>query len=392
MKKRIVSIVLSVVLVAAMSVGCGSASSTETPQTTDETVSNDVTEVAKISAKDFSEEIPESNDYATLPNISDLDISECITLGEYKGLSVSLDSVEVTAEELQEKIDMDLASHTTQEVVIGRKVQDGDIVNIDYEGKKDGVAFDGGTAQGFDLEIGSGTFIPGFEDGLIGASKGETLDLNLTFPEQYQSAELAGQEVVFTVTVNEIKQKVVPELTDEVVKSINEKYTSVDDYKKAIEEKLKIEKEESANSKAKEELLQKAIDASEITYMPGWVVRQKTDLMRKSAEKYAQNYGITFDDFLSQVLGQTEEMFLADCVEYAKEDAKQAFVIYAIAEAEGIVLDKGDLELQLRSYSQAEDEQSYQAFKLSPEGKTMAEYIQMDTVTQWLLDNANIEQ
>ena len=164
------------------------------------------------------------------------DLSKLVTLGQYKNLELSVNSAKVTQEDIDAQIENALSSEAEQVEVTNRAVKEGDIVNIDYEGKKDGVAFDGGTAQGYDLTIGSGTFIDGFEDGLIGAKIGDTLDLNLTFPENYGAAELAGQDVVFTVKVNSIKEEKLPELTDELAKKINPEVKNVDEFKAYIKD------------------------------------------------------------------------------------------------------------------------------------------------------------
>ena len=151
--------------------------------------------------------------------LKDMDVDKYVTLGEYKGLEVSVDTVEVDEDEWDSLVNNVYYENITAENggIMDRAVETGDTVNIDYEGKKDGVAFDGGTAQGYDLTIGSGSFIAGFEDGLIGVMPGETVDLNLTFPENYGKSDLAGQAVVFTVTVNYIQPAQDGEFSDEVI-------------------------------------------------------------------------------------------------------------------------------------------------------------------------------
>jgi hypothetical protein len=151
--------------------------------------------------------------------LKDMDVDKYVTLGEYKGLEVSVDTVEVDEDEWDTLVNNVYYGNITAENggITDRAVETGDTVNIDYEGKKDGVAFDGGTDQGYDLTIGSGQFIAGFEDGLIGVMPGETVDLDLTFPENYGNADLAGQAVVFTVTVNYIQPAQDGEFSDEVI-------------------------------------------------------------------------------------------------------------------------------------------------------------------------------
>ena len=163
--------------------------------------------------------------------IRSYDVEKYVTLGDYDGMEVEVaGDFDVSDDEVVDYINGMLTYYPSYEDTDKQTVEEGDCVNIDYEGKKDGVAFDGGTAQGYVLEIGSGTFIEGFEEGLIGVNVGDTVDLNLTFPENYQSADLAGADVVFTVTVNKIVKKVeasYDQLTDEYVAS-NLNYESVD--------------------------------------------------------------------------------------------------------------------------------------------------------------------
>jgi len=151
--------------------------------------------------------------------LKDMDVDKYVTLGEYKGLAASVDTVEVDEDEWDTLVNNVYYENITAENggIMDRAVETGDTVNIDYEGKKDDVAFDGGTAQGYDLTIGSGSFIAGFEDGLIGVMPGETVDLDLTFPENYGNSDLAGQAVVFTVTVNYIQPAQDGEFSDEII-------------------------------------------------------------------------------------------------------------------------------------------------------------------------------
>ena len=139
--------------------------------------------------------------------LKDFDPSKYVTLGEYKGMNITIPKTEVTDEDVDSYIDYLLSANESYVDITDRDVaQNGDVANIDYEGKKDGVAFDGGTAQGYDLNLGSGVFIDGFEDGVVGMKVGETKDLTLTFPDNYANEDLAGAEVVFTVTLNSIKE------------------------------------------------------------------------------------------------------------------------------------------------------------------------------------------
>lgn len=172
-----------------------------------------------------------------------------IKIAQYKGVEVEkVEAVKVLDEHVEESIQSTLQAKSTQKEITDRPVKEGDVVTIDYVGKKDGEAFDGGTAEDYQLPIGSGQFIDGFEDGIIGHETGETFDLNLTFPENYQSEDLAGKEVVFTVTLDKIAEVVVPELTDELVAELSEESKTVDEFKKEVKKDLEKSNKQTAES------------------------------------------------------------------------------------------------------------------------------------------------
>lgn len=267
-------------------------------------------------------------------------VSDYITLGEYKGIEVTVDKLEVTEEDVDTAIKADLEAKASDKEVTGRPVKEGDIVNIDYEGLKDGVAFDGGTAQGYDLEIGSGSFIPGFEDGLIGANVGDKLDLDITFPEDYPTADLAGQPVVFKVTVNAIKETVVPELTEEFVKE-NTEFDSVEAYRESnrvtLEEENKVTMEQDKVNK----VFLKILENSTIKSVPQTLIDYYIYEMTSYYTQYAAMFGVDFDGFLS-ASGITKDEFDTKAKEYAETMGKQELVINAIIEKEGFELSEDE--------------------------------------------------
>ena len=286
-----------------------------------------------------------------------------VTLGEYKGLTVTVNDTTVTDEDVEKAVENALSSRKTKEEVTGRPVQEGDIANIDYEGKKDGVAFQGGTAQGFDLTIGSGTFIQGFEDGLIGAEVGETRDLNLTFPEDYHSEELAGADVVFTVKVNSISEEVYPELTDELAKELDSSAGSAEEFRENLRKKLQADKGSSAKSQAYAELLTKAQDNATITEgedLPDDMIEQNKKTQKESFERSLEMYGMDLSTYLAQQ-GMTEADFDETLEAYARTIAEQQLLINALAEAENITVTDEDIEKQYEEdagtygYSSAEE-------------------------------------
>ena len=189
------------------------------------------------------------------------DKGEVTNLGQYKGVEVTKQDTTVTEADLDQRIASILKANPEVTEITDRPAQKGDTVNIDYVGMKDGEAFDGGTAEGYDLELGSGVFIDGFEDGLIGANTGEERSLNLTFPEDYANADLAGQAVVFDVTVNKIEEKKNAVLDDAFVQRVSD-FSTVDEFKADTMETLQKEKEQSAAQQVEDDAFAAAMDNS----------------------------------------------------------------------------------------------------------------------------------
>ena len=239
MKKKMLAVLLTVA-VSMTAVACGDKASeeqgTETVKETTETAQQDTTAAEAVTAV---------GGY-----MKDLNAEDYVTLGEYKGVEVTLDEPEVTDEYLDGYIEYVQQNNAVSTPVTDRAVEMGDVVNIDYVGKIDGVAFDGGSAQGSDLTIGSGQFIDGFEDGCIGMKVGETKDVEATFPDPYKNnPDLAGKVAVFTVTVNSISVEEIPELTDEYVQSLSlEGCTNVEEYRAYVYDVLLEQQQESYES------------------------------------------------------------------------------------------------------------------------------------------------
>ena len=216
MKKKIAKVLVAG-LIGLQLIGCSNQNTANTEENKETTETAENTEAASVSIY-----------------FNEINADEYVTLGDYKGLEVVSNVVTITDADVDAYIEymLSMSGGALEEVTDRDVVENGDVANIDYIGKKDGVAFDGGTAEGYDLGIGTGTFIPGFEEGLVGVKKGETVDLNLTFPENYSAADLAGAEVVFTVTVNGIYKEVTPEFTDEYVAELGiENISTVEEYR-----------------------------------------------------------------------------------------------------------------------------------------------------------------
>jgi len=317
-----------------------------------------------------------------------------IELGQYKGLEYIKGSGEVTDEEVEEEMLYLASNYATQETLNEGRVELGDVANIDYEGKHNGVAFEGGTSQGYDLTIGSNTFIDGFEDGLIGTAIGDTVDLDLTFPEEYHSDELAGQDVVFTVKVNSVKRSVSPEITDEFIEEISEgQYTNVDDYKEALIEQMKAENAEYLDSIIYTDLRKMAVEnATVIKDIPQDYIQAKVSRMLINAQDYATAYGLDFESFLSQYMNMTKEEYNAQSIEYAKTAAKESLVIMAIANKEGITVTDEEFDEAVDNYVETYGYSSEEEFTSSTNMDDFREYILTSKVEEFLYDNAVITE
>ncbi len=263
--------------------------------------------------------------------------STIVTLGEYKGLAYTKVDTTVTDEEIQAELDYLLESYTTTEEVTDRTtVEEGDIVNIDYQGFVDGETSDSMTGEGYDLTIGSGQFIDGFEDGLIGQEVGTECVLDLTFPEVYSSEELQGKDVEFYVTINTIQATVIPELTDEFI----QEYVgseSVEAYKEELIESYTAYKEENAVTTIEAELLEILIASSEFN-MDESDYTSIVDEYVANYTSYATSMGVDYETFMETYMGMTVEEFEAEALMAAEVRVQNGLVMFAIIEAEGIEL------------------------------------------------------
>lgn len=310
--------------------------------------------------------------------------AERITLGQYKGIEVVQKPIEVTDEEVQSTVDDLLRDKSDYAEVTDRPARDKDRVNIDFVGLKDGVAFEGGTSAGYDLVLGSGSFIPGFEEGLIGANKGDELSLNLTFPEQYGSAELAGQAVVFEVTVNAIEELQILELTDELAFTLFE-FPTVTDLYDDVREYIKSVKEANANYALKVELLQKAMGNAEYHYPPEDV---ETEFNRyyEDEKNAALMNGLPIEQWAQQRYHITLEELEGQIRIGAENSLKQMILVEAIFTAESLEVSDDDRRLVAGSQNMELED------LISNYGQEEVDQVAMVyNVMEFLLENAAVK-
>lgn len=262
-----------------------------------------------------------------------LNFEEYVKLAEYKGLERKEIKVSVSDEEVQTQIKANLKETAETVEKTEGKIKSGDTANIDYEGKKDGVAFEGGTAEGYDLVIGSGTFIPGFEDALIGKKIGETYDIDLTFPEDYSSEDLAGQDVVFTVKINSVKTEKVPEYTIEWIKA-NSEVDTKKDYEALVKDQLIEKKEETEKNNIMAELWNQVVAGSKISQYPQDIVDGYKAEIEEQYNTMADTYGMEVEAIWEQEGIKSQEEFDAKLESAAQAYVKEQMVMYNIAELE----------------------------------------------------------
>ena len=374
MKKFITGAALSLAgaaLLGALVTGCGNAD-TNTAESTQESV---------VESENAAE--AETEDFGPEAYLSGINVADYVTLGEYTGVEVSMDAPVVTDEYLDSYIDYVLQSNMVKTEVTDRPVEEGDIVNIDYEGKIDGVAFDGGTAQGYDLTIGSGAFIDGFEDGLIGAQSGETLDVNVTFPEDYRGEEVAGKDAVFTVTVNSISVESLPELTDEFVQGLDVGVNTVEEYRQYAYDLLMEEEQNTHDSNAEVAILEAVMANSELQDPPEDMTNRYYSRMIDNMTYYASMYGYDLETFLS-IQGTSEDAIRESSVQAGQE----IITMQAIAEAEGLSVTDEELDAEIESNAGSLGYDDVEEYRASLDVEGYREYMMSEKVLDFLLENA----
>ena len=268
-----------------------------------------------------------------------------VTLGEYKGIEVEDTFEEVTDEGVETELETLRQNHAELVVKEEGSVEEGDTVVIDYEGFVDEVPFEGGKAENHTLEIGSGQFIPGFEDELVGKESGKEVDVNVTFPEEYHAEELAGKEAVFKVTVHEIKQKELPELDDEFAKDVDEEVETLDELKAKTKERLNEERQTAADNAKREQLIETVSDNATVD-IPEAMVEAEIDQMMNEFGQRLQMQGMTLENFF-EFSGQKEEDFREQMKEDAEKRVKTNLTLEAIIEAESIEAADEDVDKEL---------------------------------------------
>lgn len=268
-----------------------------------------------------------------------------VKLGDYKGLEVEKLDTEVTDEDVEEELK--LLQQLQAELVLKEEgeVEEGDTVVIDFEGFMDGEAFEGGAAKNYSLEVGSGTFIPGFEEQLIGKKSGDEVDVEVTFPEKYHAEDLVGKPATFKVKIHEIKTKQLPELDDEFAKDVDEEVETLDELKQKTRERLEEQKKTDAENELKETLIVKASENAEID-IPEAMVKSELDRMLQEFEQRLQMQGMNLELYY-QFSGQSEDELKDQMKEDAEKRVRTNLTLEAIAEVENLEATDEDVEKEL---------------------------------------------
>ena len=299
--------------------------------------------------------------------------TENIKISVYKGVEV--DKVdkpsEVTDDDVNTQIQSVLDENSTTEEVTGRAVKKGDTATIDFVGKMNGEAFDGGSSTDYPLEIGSNSFIDGFEDSIIGHNAGDTFDWNGKFPENYGSSDLAGKDVTFTITVKSISKKKKPKLTDKFVKKVSKESKTVKEYKEEVKKSLEEDNE-------------KVLDNTKVKKYPEKDVKKIEDSLISQYKSVAEAYNMSYDDLIEQQMGTTVEKFEKQVTKAAKSSVKQTLVTKAIADKENIKLDDETYKTELKKIADAYGYDSVKALKKAASKSELKEIALNDLVKEWL--------
>jgi trigger factor len=310
-----------------------------------------------------------------------------VKLGEYKGVSAPKTAVEVTDADVESEL-QPLVNRATNTVDVDRPAQMGDTANIDFEGFKDGVAFDGGKGTGYDLKLGSNTFIPGFEEQVVGMSAGEEKDVNVTFPEEYGAAELAGAAVVFKVKCNTVKEEQVPVIDDEFAKDVSE-FDTLEELKADLRKKVEERKTKSAEDAFKAAVMSKVIEAAEID-VPDTMVEYELDRQMQNYESRLQGSGLSLEQYL-QMMGMTVDSFRAQNRVGALQSIKSDLVLEAVVKAESIDASEEEIEAEVTRLS-TEYGMEAEKIKGAISAEQLAQGVKLDKAAKLIYDSAVVAE
>ena len=381
MKKKAV-VAMLIMCMAVSAAACGKSSDTE--KTTTETTDTKDSEDSEKDSTDTDTKETDSSGENRLGSVKD--VSKYVTIGEYKGLELTRTSQPVTDDDVQAEINYNLEDNGSE--VKDGTVENGDTVTINFTGTIDGKEFDGGSAEDYELVVGDGEMIDGFEDGIVGMKSGETKELDLTFPDDYYEESVAGKAVVFKVTLQKFTRPA--ELTDEWVAE-NTEYKTVDEYRAAVKTQLEDTAVQTADYELYSDAWNEVQAASEIKDYP----KEDVDAAKKSYqelnEKYVKDAGMEMADFLESQ-GMSEEDYESECQQYAESKVEQNLIVQGIMDAEGLSIDdeetqklKDDL---IKEYGFASIDEMIETYGEQEVNESLA----LLRVERFIVDNANVTE
>ena len=319
------------------------------------------------------------------PTMQDYNVEKIVTLGEYKGLEVSVAAPAVDEASVQMYVENIFQNNITEEIgVKDRAVENGDLTYISYVGTQDGVAFDGGTSEGTFLEIGSGSYIEGFEEGLVGVMPGETVDLNLTFPENYHNTDLAGKEVVFTVTVIYIA----PEMNDDVIAAMGvEDFSNVDELNQFVYDQLLIQAESNYEISIENEIIEQIMENTTFDKIPEELVAKYTENAAKNMEAAAAQFGYDVETYVMSLYG-TDATTLTK--QFGENYAKQGLIFQAIANTENLNVSDEELETGLQEEATLYGASSVEEMLGDTDKEDYRDFYMFEKVIAFLVENTTV--
>lgn len=372
--------VISAAFLSIILAGCGD--NVDTPPVTEESSEAVETEAEKV--------------YADEAYMDYLDVDDYVELGEYAGVEITLEAPYVSDEQVESSIQSALINNPMKQEITDRAAKTGDVTDINFVGKIDGETFDGGTAENYELTLGSNSFISGFEDGVVGMEIGETKDLNLTFPDPYpNNPDLAGTPVVFTVTLNKIYETVTPELDDAFVTGLEiENVATVEEYRQYIYDDLFAKAQSQYELELENAVLNAVYENSTIKTVPEAMAERYYDRLVTNLTYQAAMYGLDLESFMMYFSGMEPEQYEEDMKASAQVAAEQILIMQAIAEQTGLTVSDEEMEAELESKAVDYSFESADAYKeaLGDELKGYREFMMSEKVTAYLIDNAKITQ
>lgn len=311
-----------------------------------------------------------------------------VKLGKYKGIQLNKIEYTVKDEDIDHEIGHMAEKNSRLVTVEDRPVEEKDITVIDFEGFVDGVAFEGGKAEGHELEIGSNTFIPGFEDQIIGMKIDEEKEINVKFPEEYFSKELAGKDAVFKVKLHEIKRKELPKIDDEFAKDVSE-FDTIEELKASIKEKLETENAQRAKYETEDAAIKAVCDASEVE-IPSGMIETEIDNMVKDIEARLSYQGIKLDQYLA-MMNKTEEDFRKEYEEQANISAKSKLVLEAIAKDAKVEVKEEDIEVKIKEMAANYGKEEEELLKNDELRKYLKNNMTAEETIKFIVENAKIK-